>query len=136
MNDTQEEAHRLLESGLPITLCPQGSKKPLGDGWNATHAGKAWQKKSWTGREIDKAFNAEAVKPFHVQRWLDGNAKIKSPATANHRITIIAAVFSWAAKMGYISDNPLEKMPKPRRRIWQEFFAGGPMAASFEAGDG
>jgi integrase len=73
------------------------------------------------GDSLPANLKAESVKPFHVQAWIDGNPNIKSPTTANHRISIIVGVFSWAEKFGYISKNPLAKMPKPRRRIRQEF---------------
>jgi hypothetical protein len=56
MTDTHAEAYKLHRAGLPITLCPPGSKKPLGEGWDAKQIGKAWQKKTWTLKEIDRAF--------------------------------------------------------------------------------
>jgi Bifunctional DNA primase/polymerase, N-terminal len=56
MNETHIEAHRLHRMKLPITLCPAGSKKPLGEGWTATYPGKVWQKKRWSLKEIDRAF--------------------------------------------------------------------------------
>jgi hypothetical protein len=56
MNDTHAEAHKLHRAKLPITLCPPGSKKPLGEGWDAKQDGLAWQKKRWTLKEIDQAF--------------------------------------------------------------------------------
>jgi hypothetical protein len=56
IEELHAEAHKLHRAGLPITLCPPGSKKPLGDGWDAKQDGKAWQKKSWTLKEIDRAF--------------------------------------------------------------------------------
>jgi hypothetical protein len=56
MSETQAEAHRLLERGLPITLCPPNSKKPLGEGWDAKNVGVAWQRKEWSPKEVDRAF--------------------------------------------------------------------------------
>jgi hypothetical protein len=53
---TRDEAHKLHRAGLPITLCPPGTKKPLGKGWSATSVGVEWQHKRWTLREINKAF--------------------------------------------------------------------------------
>jgi hypothetical protein len=53
--ERQAEAHQLLRAGLPITLSAPGSKKPLGDGWDANQDGNAWQKKKWTHKEIDRA---------------------------------------------------------------------------------
>jgi hypothetical protein len=56
MSETHAEAHKLHRAGLPITLSRPGAKKPLGDGWDATYDGKAWQKKPWTLKEIDRAY--------------------------------------------------------------------------------
>ncbi len=56
MSDNHAEAHKLHRAGLPITLCPPNSKKPLGEGWDAKQIGLAWQKKKWTLKEIDRAF--------------------------------------------------------------------------------
>ena len=53
-----EAAKNYHRRGLSITLCPFGAKNPLGDGWSASNLGKAWQKKSWTLPEIDRAFKA------------------------------------------------------------------------------
>jgi hypothetical protein len=58
VTDTHAEAHKLHRMGLPITLCPAGTKKPLGEGWTAEYPGKAWQKKRWSLKEIDRAFKA------------------------------------------------------------------------------
>ena len=49
------------DQGLPITLCPLGSKSPLGEGWTETRPGKAWQQKQWSKREIDRAFQIPAA---------------------------------------------------------------------------
>ena len=92
------------------------------------------------GDFVPASLRAAAVKPFHVQQWIDANSKVKvrrknkttgeirefvlrdkSPTTANTRITLIIAVFSWAKQMGYIASNPLAEMPKPERKVRQEF---------------
>ena len=57
-SEAHSEAHRLHRAGLPITLSPVGSKKPLGEGWDKTRSGTAWQNKEWSLREFDRAFKA------------------------------------------------------------------------------
>ncbi len=58
MTEARMEAHKLHRMKLPITLCPPGSKKPLGEGWTDSYPGKAWPEKAWTLKEIDRAFRA------------------------------------------------------------------------------
>ena len=53
---TLEAALKFHRDGLPITLCPPGSKKPLGEGWTADGPGKAWQHYEWTVKDIRRAF--------------------------------------------------------------------------------
>ncbi len=55
-SNNRAEAHKLHRAELPITLCPPDGKKPLGDGWDGQQNGLAWQKKKWTLKEIDRAF--------------------------------------------------------------------------------
>jgi hypothetical protein len=55
---TKEAAHRLQESGLPITLCAgKDGKAPLGHGYTKMELGEGWQTKNWTPEEIEQAFN-------------------------------------------------------------------------------
>ena len=58
MSDALEAARDYRRRGLPITLCPPGAKNPLGEGWTDIYAGKAWQRKEWSIREICRAFRA------------------------------------------------------------------------------
>ncbi len=63
---------------------------------------------------------ADAIKPHHVQSWIDDNKRIKSPTTANYRIGLIKGVFSWAKRMGHLDENPLADMPRPRCKVRQD----------------
>jgi hypothetical protein len=56
MIERHEAARQYYRKGLPITLCPPGEKKPLGEGWDERHPGRAWQRKRWNLKEIDHAF--------------------------------------------------------------------------------
>ena len=63
-------------------------------------------------RDID----VRKLKPFHVQRWLDkfdwGNTYKCG------MVTVIKRCFNWAVKQGYIVENPVKNLekPKPNRR--------------------
>jgi integrase len=85
------------------------------------------------------SLKADALRAFHVQDWLDDNAKKRvavkkgkrgekavsqqpySPTTIGDYVTLIKAVMNWAKGMGYVDRNPIEDMPKPAARIRQEF---------------
>jgi hypothetical protein len=55
MVDLLHSALDYRRRGLPITLCDD--KSPLGKGWTATSPGKAWQRHTWTPKEICRAFD-------------------------------------------------------------------------------
>lgn len=73
------------------------------------------------GESVAASLKADALRPYHVQKWLDGNDRIKSDTTRHTRITLIIAVFTWAKKMRYIDANPIADMPKPSPTTRQEF---------------
>jgi hypothetical protein len=56
MTERHDAARQYYRIGLPITLCPPGEKKPLGEGWDDKNPGRAWQRKRWDPKEIDRAF--------------------------------------------------------------------------------
>jgi len=85
-----------------------------------TAAARAGILKSF-GKSVPATLKAEAARPYHVQKWLDSNPRIKSDTTKNTRITQILGVFSWAKRMRYIDENPLADMPKPSALTRQEF---------------
>lgn len=51
------------------------------------------------------------LKPFHVARWLDRNGWTGN--TGNGAVRAAVRPFSWAAKLGVISVNPLSKVERP-----------------------
>ncbi|WP_428308245.1 tyrosine-type recombinase/integrase [Lacipirellula sp.] len=80
------------------------------------------------------------LKPLHVQNWLNehkfkklpvkgkgktgkwvAGKKLISPTTKGDYITMLKAVFSWAASMGYVDDNPLRWMKKPTPKKREDF---------------
>lgn len=71
------------------------------------------------GESVPANFKASALRPYHVQKWIDSRSL--SATTKNYRITLIIGAFSWAKKMGYLDRNPIEGMPKPQRTVRQEF---------------
>lgn len=73
------------------------------------------------GLSVPATLKASQLKPYHVQHWIESNSRIKSPTTVSDRITLIQTVFNWAKAMGYVTSNPIESMPKPRRKVRQEF---------------
>jgi integrase len=84
---------------------------------------------------VSPKLKATALRPLHVQRWVDANDKAKvnskagtvetdrlvSPTTVGDRIGLIKGMMAWAKSMGYAERNPIEDMPKPTARIRQEF---------------
>lgn len=82
---------------------------------------------------------ADALKPFHVQRWIDANQKVKvqrktgdkretiesgkdiTKTTENTRIGLIKGVMSWAKAMGYVDENPISSMKRPAAAVRQDF---------------
>jgi len=86
------------------------------------------------------SLKAEALKPYHVDRWLEDRGKRKVPVkgagtrgnkaqtakplsetTERDYITLIAGVFKWAKAKGYVSHNPLAEIEKPAANTRQEF---------------
>lgn len=67
------------------------------------------------------AKRVDQIRPYHVADWIAAQKGIKSPTTANNRITLIIGAFNWAVRMGYIRENPIAGMPKPKAIVRQEF---------------
>lgn len=62
---------------------------------------------------------AKSLKPFHVQRWLDGHPNWSS-TSANTHVTAVQRAFNWAIKMGLASSNPIAHFEKPPRESRDE----------------
>jgi integrase len=59
----------------------------------------------------------EELKPFHVQRWVDGHAGW-GICSRRGAMMAVQRAFSWAEKLGHIDRSPLRGLekPKPERR--------------------
>lgn len=53
-----------------------------------------------------------ALKPFHVQRWLD-DEKDWSQATIRCAMTAVKRVCNWAVELGYLEVSPLRSLKRP-----------------------
>jgi integrase len=58
----------------------------------------------------------EQLKPYHVTRWLD--KKSWNETTQCNAIRAVIRVFNWAKKQGFVKENPLRgiERPRPKRR--------------------
>ncbi|MEX2140513.1 MAG: site-specific integrase [Pirellulales bacterium] len=65
------------------------------------------------GQHIGPKMRVSALRPFHVQEWLDEKYANCSDGYRNTVVTTIKRAFSWAAEFGYIHASPIAKMPKP-----------------------
>ncbi len=89
---------------------------------------------------LPSAFKGSALRAMHIQRWIDANDKKKlptkgrgktgekkvsdkplSPTTISDYITLIKGVMKWARGMGYVNEDRVKDMPKPARRVRQDF---------------
>lgn len=52
------------------------------------------------------------LKPFHVQKWIDGYPELSNGSKRNYCRTIIRAM-NWAEEQGYVSRSPLAHFKKP-----------------------
>lgn len=61
-------------------------------------------------------FPANAIKPFHINRWVDG--KKTWNGSKRHAMAAVKRVYSWAEQQGLISSHPLRTLalPRPNRR--------------------
>lgn len=53
------------------------------------------------------------LRPFHVQKWVDGYEGISSGTKRNHCRAVIRAM-NWAEEQGYVDRSPLAHFKKPR----------------------
>lgn len=54
------------------------------------------------------------LKPLHVSRWLDAHYAQTSDGYKRGAITAVKRCFNWLADQGYIKDNPVGRMKRPR----------------------
>lgn len=62
---------------------------------------------------------AAAVKPFHVQEWVDRHPTW-GDSYRRRRIVSILRPYNWAAKLGYIDANPIRNVEKPAGKRREE----------------
>lgn len=70
---------------------------------------------------IGARLKVSALKPYHVQEWIDKDYAKKSSTYQHTAITAVKGALEWAAKLGYIEYSPIAKMPKPRPQVREEF---------------
>lgn len=73
------------------------------------------------GQFLGPKMKVSALKPHHLQTWLDRDYKGKSDTYRNDAATTAKSAFSWAAKQGYIGSSPVAALEKPRPNV-REFF--------------
>ncbi|QDV74558.1 tyrosine-type recombinase/integrase [Botrimarina mediterranea] len=54
----------------------------------------------------------DQLRPFHVQKWVDGYGHLSKNSRRNHMRAVKRCV-RWAKKMGYIDTNPIEDLELP-----------------------
>ncbi|REK16565.1 MAG: hypothetical protein DWQ37_07575 [Planctomycetota bacterium] len=71
------------------------------------------------GLSIPASLRVRDLRPYHVQRWVDGYSW--GPTTRHTRITVVQIAINWGVKMGYAPYSPIAKMEKPTPAVRQEF---------------
>ncbi|QDT69459.1 site-specific tyrosine recombinase XerC [Planctomycetes bacterium MalM25] len=71
---------------------------------------------------LPKGLTADELRPFHVLEWLNPEL---GPTTRADRITLIKTVWNWGVSMGYVTSNPVARIPKPSRKARQDFVPRG-----------
>jgi len=72
---------------------------------------------------IEPGLTISRLKPLHVQRWIDEKYPKAGNTYKNVLITTIKGAMAWAKGLGYIENDPIAAMKKPRCEVRQEFIA-------------
>jgi len=56
------------------------------------------------------------IKPEHLEQYKAERSKHIAPNTVAHELTILNVFFNTAIQMGYLTDNPVAKVHRPKRR--------------------
>src|SRR5262249_13120211 len=56
---------------------------------------------------------APDLRPFHVSEWVDAHPKW-GPTRRRNALIHVQRPYNWAHKLGYISQNPIRHLEKPR----------------------
>lgn len=59
-----------------------------------------------------KDLSIDDIRPYHVQRWVDGFSHLAKTSRRNH-IRAVKRCVKWAMSQGYIDKNPLQYLPVP-----------------------
>lgn len=63
-------------------------------------------------RTIDSQLSANALRPFHIQQWVDAHSDW-APGMKRGCIQAIQRAFNWAEKQGHIDRSPVRHVEKP-----------------------
>ena len=64
-------------------------------------------------KTIDRHLEVDALKPIHVERWVDAHADWSASHQRGCKVAVQRAL-RWAAKMGVIDKNPVRHLEKPQ----------------------
>lgn len=76
---------------------------------------------------------ANMVKPIQIEKFINGREGVKSPTTKHDYISLVSGMFNWGIQWGLVEANPLAKMPKPKRRVRQDYLPADRFQEFFDA---
>lgn len=62
---------------------------------------------------IDPALTADALRPYHVQKWVDGYPAALKSGSRRNLIAAVKRSMKWAEEQGYLDRSPLRHLRKP-----------------------
>ena len=77
-------------------------------------------------RSLPPGLAVDALKPFHVQGWVDGQAGWKTGKRG--AIIAVQRAFNWAVRMGLVAANPVRTLEKPKAGRREQVIAAGQFA--------
>ena len=78
----------------------------------------------------DPKMPAADLRPYHVVEWLDRHADW-GDTYRRGAIVAVQRPYNWAAKLGYITDNPLKHLEKPKARRREQAVSADDVKAIF-----
>ena len=67
---------------------------------------------NWFCQSISPDLSVNQLKPYHVQKWVDGRGNIAS-GTRRNLIAAVKRAMRWGEEQGYLVGSPLAHMRKP-----------------------
>ena len=61
---------------------------------------------------LHKELRADDLRPFHVQRWVDGYSHLSKTSRRNH-MRAVKCCLKWALAQGYVDKNPIQHLVVP-----------------------